>query len=111
MLHACDAADPYVKIWLIRNGRREEKRKTSILKKTLNPQFNEKLTFQVSSDQVRYTSLEVYVMDFDRVGPNEPIGRVVLGAKSGPNEMKHWNDMLAKTKLDVTRWHVLRNCS
>jgi len=103
-------ADPYVKIWLMQSGRRVEKKKTSVLRKTLNPQFDESLVFYVSIEQVRYTSLAIHVMDFDRIGRNEEIGRVVIGPKSGPNELKHWNEMLAKTKLAVTRWHVLRNC-
>jgi len=48
-------------------------------------------------------------MDKDRFGRNELIGRVVLGAKSGPTEVKHWNDMFAKTRQPVARWHVLRD--
>ena len=32
-------------------------------------------------------------MDKDRFGRNELIGRVVLGAKSGPTEIRHWNDI------------------
>jgi len=103
-------ADPYVKVWLIQYGRRVEKKKTSVLKRTLNPQFNETIAFDVSIDQVRYTSVELHVMDYDRIGWNEEIGRVVLGPKSGPNEVKHWNEMLAKTKLAVSRWHVLKSC-
>jgi len=97
-----------VKIWLIQYDRRIEKKKTAVLKRTLNPQFDETLVFSVSIEQVRYTSLELYVMDYDRIGYNEEIGRVVLGSRSGSNEVKHWNEMLAKTKMAVTRWHVLK---
>jgi len=104
-------ADPYVKIWLIQNGKRVEKKKTAIFKRTLNPEFGETLLFNVPIDQVRYTVLEVHVMDFDRFSCNEEIGRIVLGSKSGPNEVKHWNEMLAKTKQQTTRWHVLKNHS
>jgi len=105
----CWSADPYVKIWLTMNGRRVEKKKTAIWKRTLNPQFNETLIFHVSVDQIRHASLDVHVMDFDRIGRNEEIGRVVLGPKSGPNEVKHWNEMLRRTKMAVTKWHILRH--
>jgi len=67
-------ADPYVKVWLIQNGRRVEKKKTSVLKRTLNPKFEETLMFNVPINQVRHTSLQVQVMDFDRVGCNDEIG-------------------------------------
>ena len=103
--------DPYVKVWLIQNGRRIEKKKTPVLKRTLDPQFNETMTFNVSVDQMRYTSLQVHVMDYDRIGRNEEIGRVVLGPKTRPSEVKHWNEMLSKAKLAATRWHVLRDCN
>jgi len=102
------SADPYVKIWLIQYDRRIEKKKTAVLKRTLNPQFDETLVFNVSIDQVRYTTLQLQVMDYDLIGCNEEIGRVVLGSKSGSNEVKHWNEMLAKTKSSVTSWHVLK---
>ena len=101
-------ADPYVKIWLTQGGRRVEKKKTAVLKRTLNPRFDETLMFHVSIDQVRYTSLAVHVMDFDRIGRNEEIGRIVLGSRSGPTEKKHWNEMLANARLAVTKWHLLR---
>jgi len=101
-------ADPYVKVWLMQNGRRVEKKKTAVLKRTLNPQFNDTLLFHVPIQQVRATSLAIHVMDFDRIGRNEEIGRIVLGPRSGPNEKRHWNEMLARPKLPVTTWHVLR---
>ena len=103
-------ADPYVKVWLIQNGRRVVKKKTLVLKRTLSPQFNETLPFLVAVEQLRHTSLSVHVMDFDRIGRNEEIGRVLLGSRSGPNERRHWNEMLARARLPVTKWHVLRRC-
>jgi Ca2+-dependent lipid-binding protein len=102
--------DPYVKIWRIHSGRRMEKKKTTVREKTLNPIFEETLCFHVGLDQIRATSLLVTVMDFDRIGRNEPIGSVVLGSKSGPSEIKHWTEMFTKVRTPVTQWHVLKNC-
>jgi len=48
-------------------------------------------------------------MDHDHIGPNELIGRIVIGSKSGPNEMKHWNEMLARPRIPIERWHVLKD--
>jgi len=85
-----------------------EKKKTTIREKTLNPIYEESFSFNVTMQQVRTTSLEVIVMDYDTIGRNTPIGRVVLGSKSGPNEVKHWNEMFAKPKTAVTQWHLLK---
>lgn len=86
-----------------------EKKRTSIKQKTLNPIFEETLTFQVSLDKIRNTALLVSVMDFDRCGRNEPIGQLLLGSKSAPNEVKHWSEMFSKARQDVAQWHLLRD--
>jgi len=101
--------DPYVKIWLMNDGKKMEKKKTMIKDKTLNPEYNETFAFVVTYDRIRQASLVVSVMDYDRLGRNEPIGQLVLGAKSGPIEMKHWNEMFAKPRQSVVQWHLLKN--
>jgi len=101
--------DPYVKIWLLRDGKKIEKRKSAIVEKSLNPVFNETFLFCVPYEHIRQTSLAVSVMDYDRMGRNERIGQVVLGAKSGPMEVKHWNEMFAKPRQEVIQWHILKD--
>jgi len=103
------AADPYVKIWMMYEGKKAEKKKTEVKEKTLNPTFNDAFTFDVPYERIRQTSLVVSVMDYDRMGRNEAIGQLVLGAKSGPIEMKHWNEMFAKTRQPVMQWHILKD--
>ena len=105
----CGAADPYVKIWLMHDGKKVEKKKTAIKEKTLNPQFNESFIFNCTYDRIRQTSLVISVMDYDRMGRNELIGQIVLGSKSGPMEMKHWNEMFAKSRTQVAQWHILKD--
>ena len=86
-----------------------EKKKTMVKEKTLNPVFNETFAFVVTYDRIRQASLVVSVMDYDRMGRNELIGQLVLGAKSGPIEMKHWNEMFAKPRQSVVQWHILKH--
>ncbi|KAG1661810.1 Synaptotagmin-7 [Nymphon striatum] len=99
--------DPYVKVWLCQGEKRVEKRKTKVLKCHLNPVYEENFEFNVSHALLRNTSLVVSVMDYDTVGRNELIGKVILATKSGPAEAKHWNEMNANPGTDVTFWHQL----
>ncbi|RLV62236.1 hypothetical protein DV515_00019527 [Chloebia gouldiae] len=58
-------ADPYVKASLMAEGRRLKKRKTSIKKNTLNPNYNEALVFDVPHESVHHVSLTIAVVDYD----------------------------------------------
>jgi len=86
-----------------------EKKKTEIKEKNLNPVYNESFIFTVPYERIRQTSLIISVMDYDRMGRNEAIGQIVLGTKSGVMEMKHWNEMFAKSRQAVTQWHILKD--
>jgi Ca2+-dependent lipid-binding protein len=61
--------------------KRVEKRKTPVYKNTLNPVFNETFAFEVPWERIREASLNVQVMDFDSVGRNELIGRIVIAGE------------------------------
>ncbi|XP_059609706.1 synaptotagmin-7 isoform X2 [Phlebotomus argentipes] len=71
-------SDPYVKVWLQFGEKRVDKRKTPIFKCTLNPIFNEAFSFSVPWEKIRECSLDIMVMDFDNIGRNELIGRILL---------------------------------
>ncbi|XP_044738985.1 synaptotagmin-7 isoform X2 [Chrysoperla carnea] len=106
-------SDPYVKVWLQFGEKRIEKRKTPIFKCTLNPVFNETFSFNVPWEKIRECSLDVMVMDFDNIGRNELIGRILLaGMKckngSGATETKHWQDMITKPRQTIVQWHRLK---
>jgi len=102
------SSDPYVKVWLQRKGKRLVKHKTAILRRELNPVFNESFVFDVPLTEMRQTSLRVTVRDHDVVGVNETIGSVTLGPQSGLTESRQWTEMMAKGKTPVSAWHALR---
>ena len=101
-------SDPYVKIWLIRDGKKVEKQKTSTKQKTRNPIFNESFIFNISNDKVKYTSLRISVIDHDKMGRNDLIGEIMLGIKSGPQEVRQWMEMLSKKYQPIVQWHELK---
>jgi len=102
-------SDPYVKVWLMFGSKKVVKKKTPVHKCTLNPTFNQTFEFGVSRDEVRNCSIDISVIDFDTIGRNEIIGKLVIGAGcSGAGERKHWADMMDKPRYPVMVWHRLR---
>lgn len=91
-------------------GKRIKKKKTSIKKCTLNPYYNESFTFEVPFEHIQKVSLVVTVVDYDRIGSSDAIGKVVLGcsAPSG-SELRHWMDMLASPRRPIAQWHTLKD--
>nr|AAK01129.1 synaptotagmin [Manduca sexta] len=102
-------SDPYVKIALMQNGKRLKKKKTSIKKCTLNPYYNESFAFEVPFEQMQKVNLVITVVDYDRIGTSEPIGKVVLGYNASGTELRHWSDMLASPRRPIAQWHTLKD--
>jgi Ca2+-dependent lipid-binding protein len=60
--------DPYVKVYLLCEGKRIKKKKTTVKKATLSPVYNEALVFDVPAENIEDVSLIVKVIDYDRYG-------------------------------------------
>ncbi|XP_015239467.1 synaptotagmin-1-like [Cyprinodon tularosa] len=102
-------SDPYVKIHLMQNGKRLKKKKTTIKKNTLNPYYNESFSFEVPSEQIEKVQLAVTVLDYDKIGKNDAIGKLLLGGNSTGTELRHWSDMLANPRRPIAQWHSLKS--
>ncbi|XP_067301251.1 synaptotagmin-7b isoform X2 [Pseudorasbora parva] len=101
-------SDPYVKVWLMNKDKRVEKKKTVVMKRCLNPVFNESFPFDVPAHVLRETTIVITVMDKDRLSRNDVIGKIYLSWKSGPAEVKHWKDMMSHPRTAVAQWHALK---
>ncbi|XP_060104052.1 extended synaptotagmin-2 isoform X2 [Heteronotia binoei] len=69
VVHSCrnliafseEGSDPYVRMYLLPDKRRSGRRKTSVLKKNLNPLFDQSFDFSVSLPEVQRRTLDVAV--------------------------------------------------
>ncbi|XP_043229838.1 synaptotagmin 1-like isoform X5 [Amphibalanus amphitrite] len=103
-------SDPYVKLELHLGNRKPRKKKTAVKRKTLNPYFNERFTFEtITKQQIEKVQLVVTVVDYDRIGTSEPIGKCVLGCTASGTELRHWSDMLASPRRPIAQWHTLKD--
>uniref|UniRef100_A0A8C0FXF5 Synaptotagmin-1 n=1 Tax=Chelonoidis abingdonii TaxID=106734 RepID=A0A8C0FXF5_CHEAB len=98
-------SDPYVKIHLMQGGKRLKKKKTTIKKNTLNPYYNESFSFEVPFEQIQVV---LTVLDYDKLGKNEAIGKVFVGCNATGTELRHWSDMLANPRRPIAQWHTLQ---
>ncbi|KAG7459907.1 hypothetical protein MATL_G00215450 [Megalops atlanticus] len=102
-------SDPYVKTYLKPDLHKKSKHKTAVIKKTLNPEFNEEFFYEISLSELRNKTLEVTVWDYDLGRSNDFIGGVSLCCNSQGNALRHWMDCLNNKGKKVERWHTLTN--
>uniref|UniRef100_A0A0B6ZJQ8 C2 domain-containing protein n=1 Tax=Arion vulgaris TaxID=1028688 RepID=A0A0B6ZJQ8_9EUPU len=103
-------SDPYVKIYLLYNGQRIAKKKTHVKKRTLNPVFNESFLFDVPYNEgLQNISLELLVLDWDRMTKNEVVGRLEIGLKCEGQETNHWNEVINCPRKQIAEWHKLQD--
>ncbi|XP_010892598.1 double C2-like domain-containing protein alpha [Esox lucius] len=102
-------SDPYVKTYLKPDLQKKSKHKTAVIKKTLNPEFNEEFFYEISFKELSTKTLEVTVWDYDLGKSNDFIGGVSLGCHSQGDSLQHWIDCLKNKGMKVERWHTLTN--
>lgn len=99
-------SDPYVKVSLIQGGKRVKKKKTSVTRNTVSPVFNEALTFSVSKEQLKASTIEFCVMNDSILGQNEMLGRSLIGPDCKGEELEYFQEVLT-SKTAVAQWLVL----
>ncbi|XP_066913320.1 synaptotagmin-1-like [Clytia hemisphaerica] len=102
-------SDPYVTFFLIRDGKKIKKRKTTFKTMTLNPTFNASFAFEASYDDLDELSLLFCVADYDKGEPGEPIGQCVIG-QLGNTDLGavQWKNMMDGPNKPWLVWHMLR---
>merc|ERR1712173_529248 len=86
-----------------------KKKKTTVKNANLNPYYNESFVFMVEQSMLRKVNLEITVLDYDRIGGSDPIGKVLLGYNRKKLEKKHWVEMVENPRRPIIHWHVLKD--
>ncbi|XP_077574343.1 double C2-like domains, gamma isoform X2 [Stigmatopora nigra] len=100
-------SDPFVKIILQPDMGKKSKYKTTVKKKTLNPEFNEEFSYDVTLDLLAKKTLEISVWDYDLGMSNDFIGGVELGINASGQRLRHWFECLKNKGKKVEYWHTL----
>ncbi|KAJ8919456.1 hypothetical protein NQ315_016556 [Exocentrus adspersus] len=101
--------DPFVKVYLVVNGKRVKKKKTA-KKGSCNPVWNEALTFSLSANNLANAAVEISVFDqgSDLIGNSPLVGSCIIGPKENGTEKDHWNDMIQSPRKTIACWHTIR---
>ncbi|KAE9414103.1 hypothetical protein Angca_009361, partial [Angiostrongylus cantonensis] len=103
------SSDPYVKLWLVQQGNKLEKHKTTVKSQTLAPVFNESFAFTVPEKEVleKHVNLVVTVMDYDLLSSNDEIGHAILGPLGGEAGTHQWKEVIEHPETPLAVWHRL----
>lgn len=50
----------------------------------------------------------ITVLDYDKIGKNDAIGKIWVGNKAPGNGVRHWSDMTTNPRRPIAQWHPLR---
>ncbi|NWR46384.1 SYT17 protein, partial [Regulus satrapa] len=106
----CFLPDPFVKIQLVHGLKLTKTKKTSCMRGTIDPFYNESFSFKVPQEELENASLVFTVYGHNVKSSNDFIGRIVIGQYStGAPESNHWRRMLSTHRTAVEQWHSLRS--
>lgn len=106
------SSDPFVEIYLMPPSTKKEtksKFKTSVKKKTLDPEYAEEFKFQnIDLKSLLSKTIVLNVWDKD-LGKKDYIGSVMLGQDRTGDELKHFFTMVKNTDIYHEQWHTLQD--
>ncbi|XP_048871128.1 synaptotagmin-17 isoform X3 [Brienomyrus brachyistius] len=106
----CQGSDPFVKVQLVTGLKLVKTKKTSCMKGTIDPFYNESFSFRVPQEELSEVSLVFSVYGHNMKSSNDFVGRIVIGQFStGPPEANHWLRLLGSQRTPVEQWHSLRS--
>ncbi|KAI8494949.1 Synaptotagmin-17 [Branchiostoma belcheri] len=104
--------DPFVRVQMVVGTRLIKSKKTSCKKNTIDPVFNESVSFNVTPDVLDDVSLVITVWDYNCKSRDDFVGRFVLGRHpTGAQETAHWERLQASHRSPVAQWHTLKSRS
>ncbi|XP_011641005.1 uncharacterized protein LOC105429607 isoform X2 [Pogonomyrmex barbatus] len=104
--------DFFVKVYLLQQGKKLHKKKTSVKKGEKSPIFNEAIIFSVPAQALQTIQLRLTVAELNGDQGTNPkaysVGHIIVGSTSTGKALAHWRQMLTALRRPVAMWHPLR---
>ncbi|GAB6026378.1 synaptotagmin XV [Chamberlinius hualienensis] len=104
-----ETADTYAKVSFLQRNKVLKTKKTSIIKQSSDPKFNELHSFK--SSNLETASVVVHLYQVATNGSKDLlVGRVAFGSYmfAKGRALEHWNDMLSNSREQIRKWHYLQ---
>ena len=110
-LLVCDniaiTSHPYVTLFLVDDGKKIKKRKTTVKFRSLTPVFNEAFSFEVDLNTIEDISLLFVVRHYVPKSHGEPIGQCIIGQLGQGLGQKQWEKVRKSPGKTICYWHKL----
>uniref|UniRef100_A0A914GYD0 Rabphilin n=1 Tax=Globodera rostochiensis TaxID=31243 RepID=A0A914GYD0_GLORO len=100
-------SDPYCKVSLTPLATKAHRLRTTIKKRTLNPEFNEVLQFIVPFKDLPRKTLVIGVYDYDVGRHDDYIGGIVLSTAAPGERGRQWQQVIENPGKTFEHWHRL----
>ncbi|KAL3103150.1 hypothetical protein niasHS_002336 [Heterodera schachtii] len=100
-------SDPYCKVSLTPLSTKAHRQRTTIKKRTLNPEFNETLQFIVPFKDLPRKTLVIGVYDYDVGRHDDYIGGIVLSTAAPDERGRQWQQVMENPGKTFEHWHRL----
>ncbi|TKR64917.1 hypothetical protein L596_025390 [Steinernema carpocapsae] len=100
-------SDPYCKVLLTPLASKLHKQKTSIKKRTLNPEWNETIKFIVPYKDLPKKTLQINVLDHDVAKQDDYIGSLILSTAAKGERAQQWQKVIENPGQTFEYWHKL----
>ena len=97
-------SDSYVKLSLVRGSKILATEKTKVIKKNLEPQFEQEFKFTVMEDLLDEVNLIIRVKHKPLIGRKRLLGELCIGCQGAGQGLAQWQLMMDK---EVVMWHQL----
>uniref|UniRef100_A0A1A9WLM6 C2 domain-containing protein n=1 Tax=Glossina brevipalpis TaxID=37001 RepID=A0A1A9WLM6_9MUSC len=107
---ARNSSDPYVKVSLQAGGKKIKKRKTCVIRNSVNPVYNEALTFDIGKEALKTANIELTVIHDSLLGSNEVLGRAIIGDSPDVRyEERVFFEEMFRSKSATAQWIPLQD--
>ncbi|XP_014673889.1 PREDICTED: synaptotagmin-12-like [Priapulus caudatus] len=100
--------DSFVKVYLLQNGKKINKKKTTTKRGECNPIFNEAMIFNVSAQILQSIQLRISISEMAADGEQLTVGHVIVGSSTSGKTLSHWNQMMTSLRKPIAMWHTVR---